>query len=369
VLVLGTGGGADVLQALYHHASRIDAVELNPQMVDLVRHEFGQFTGHIYERPEVTLHLAEARSFVEASARRWDLIQLALLDSYAMSAAGVQALNESSLYTIEALEAYLEHLTPGGVLAITRWLGNPPRDMLKLLATAITALEARAGTSLGRTEPGRQLVLLHGWNTATLLLKNNRFTQAEIAAVRSFASQRQFDLAWYPGISGDETNHYNRMAKPTLFDAAVALLGPGRLEFFANYRFDVRPATDDRPFFFRFFKWSLLPELLALHGQGGLVFVDTGYLVVILALLQAVVASVVLILLPLIGLRSDARRAVPGRLRVMAYFLLIGFAFLFIEIAFIHRFSLFLGHPLAAIAVTLAGFLVSAGLGRLSFRR
>jgi spermidine synthase len=363
VLVLGAGGGADVLQALYHRALRIDVVELNPQMVDLVRREFGQFTGHIYERPEVTLHLAEARSFVEASARRWDLIQLALLDSYAMSAAGVQALNESPLYTIEALEAYLEHLTPGGVLAITRWLGNPPRDMLKLLVTAITALEARAGTSLGGTEHGRRLVLLHGWNTATLLVKNSSFTQAEIDAVRSFAAQRQFDLAWYPGIGGNETNRYNRMAKPTLFDAAVALLGPGRQEFLANYRFDIRPATDDRPFFFRFFKWNLLPELMALHGRGGLVFVDTGYLVVILALLQAVVASVVLILLPLIGLQSDARRAVPGRLRVVAYFLSIGFAFLFIEVAFIHRFSLFLGHPLAAIAVTLAGFLVSAGLG------
>jgi hypothetical protein len=363
VLVLGAGGGTDVLQALYHRASRIDAVELNPQMVDLVRGEFGQFTGHIYERPEVTLHLAEARSFVEASARRWDLIQLALLDSYAMSAAGVQALNESPLYTIEALQAYLDHLTPGGVLAITRWLGNPPRDTLKLLVTAITALEARAGSSLGGMEPGGRLVLLHGWNTATLLVKNSRFTQTEIAAVRNFAAQRQFDLAWYPGISGDATNRYNLMAKPTLFDAAVALLGPGRPEFVANYRFDIRPVTDDRPFFFRFFKWSLLPELLALQGQGGLVFVDTGYLVVILALLQAVVASVVLILLPLIGLRSDARRAVPGRLRVAAYFLLIGFAFLFIEIAFIHRFSLFLGHPLAAIAVTLAGFLVSAGLG------
>jgi hypothetical protein len=287
VLVLGAGGGTDVLQALYHRASRIDAVELNPQIVDLVRREFGQFTGHIYERPEVALHLAEARSFVEASPRHWDLIELALLDSYAMSAAGVQALNESPLYTIEALQAYLEHLTPGGVLAITRWLGNPPRDTLKLLVTAITALEARAGTSLGGTEPGRRLVLLHGWNTATLLVKNSRFTQTEIAAVRSFAAQRQFDLAWYPGISGNATNRYNRMAKPTLFDAAVALLGPRRAEFLANYRFDIRPATDDRPFFFRFFKWSLLPELLALHGQGGLVFVDTGYLVVILALLQA----------------------------------------------------------------------------------
>ena len=353
-LVLGAGGGADVLRALYHRASRIDAVELNPQLVDLVLREFGEFTGHIYGRPGVTLHVAGARSFVEGSRRRWDLIQLALLDSYAASAAGVQALSESPIYTIEALQAYLDHLNPGGLVAITRWLGNPPRDTIKLFATAIAALEAQVATGPGATDPGERLVLLHGWNTSTLLLKNGPFTEAEIAALHSFAAERQFDLAWYPGMRGDEANRYNRLTKPTLYDAAVALLGPGRSTFLADYSFNIWPATDDRPFFFRFFKWSLLPQLATLRGQGGFVFVDTGYLVVVLALLQAVIASAILIPLPLAWLRrGEVRRPEPGRVRVAFYFLLIGLAFLFVEIAFIHRFSLFLGHPLAAISVTL----------------
>jgi spermidine synthase len=363
-LVLGAGGGADVLRAFYHRASRVDVVELNSQLVDLVNHEFGDFTGRIYGRPEVALHVAEARSFVERSRSRWDLIQLALLDSYAASAAGVQALSESPIYTIEALQSYLDHLTPGGLVAITRWLGNPPRDTIKLFATAIAALEAHVVTSSGATDPGERLVLLHGWNAATLLMKNGPFTEDEIAALRSFAAERQFDVAWYPGIRGDEANRYNRLAKPTLYDAAVALLGPGRSTFLAAYSFNIWPATDDRPFFFRFFKWSLLPQLATLHGQGGFVFLDTGYLVVVLALLQAVVASAILILLPLAWLRrGKGRRSEPGRMRVAFYFLLIGLAFLFVEIAFIHRFSLFLGHPLAAISVTLAALLVSAGLG------
>ena len=363
-LVLGAGGGADVLRALYHRASRIDVVELNHQMVDLVDREFGEFTGRIYARPEVTRHVAEARSFVEGSRRRWDLIQLALIDSYAASAAGVQALSESPIYTIEALRTYLDHLNPGGLVAITRWLGHPPRDTVKLFATAIAALETGVRTGSGGTDPGDQLVLLHGWNTATLLLKNGRFTRDDITSLRSFAAERQFDLAWYPGMGGDEANRYNRLAKPTLYDAAVVLLGPGRSTFLDDYRFNIWPATDDRPFFFRFFRWSLLPQLAALRGQGGLVFVDAGYLVVVLALLQAVVASAILILLPLAWLRRiKKRRTAPSPMRVASYFLLIGLAFLLIEIAFIHRFSLFLGHPLAAISVTLAGFLVSAGLG------
>ena len=174
---------------------------------------------------------------------------------------------------------------------------------------------------------------------------------------------RQFDLAWYLGIKGDDANRYNRFGKPTLYDAAVALLGPERSTFLADYSFNIWPATDDRPFFFRFFKWGLLPQLAALRGQGGFVFVDTGYLVVVLALLQAVIASTILILLPLAFWRHGDERGAAVRLRVAFYFLLIGFAFLFVEIAFIHCFTLFLGHPVTAIAVTLAGFLVSAGLG------
>jgi hypothetical protein len=358
-LVLGAGGGADVLQALHHHASRIDAVELNAQLVELVRRDFGDFAGHIYDHPAVSVHVAEARGFVEASDARWDLIHVALLDSFTTSAAGVQALSESPIYTIEALRAYLNHLAPGGMLAITRWLGNPPRDTLKLFATAIVALEAN-----DVTDPGERLVLLHSWNTATLLVKNDPFHRPEIDVLRRFAGERQFDLAWYPGMRADEANRYNRMARPTLYDAAVALLGPQRWMFIAGYAFDIRPATDDRPFFFRFFRWSLLSHLATLHGQAGLVFVDAGYLVLFLALLQAVVASVVLILLPLAWLRRAEQGAVsPERTWIALYFLLIGFAFLFVEIAFIQRFSLFLGHPLSAITVTLAGFLVSAGLG------
>jgi hypothetical protein len=126
--------------------------------------------------------------------------------------AGAQ--RKSDVY-IEALQAYLDHLNPGGLVAITRWLGNPPRDTVKLFATAIAALQAGFGSSPGESDPGERLVLLHGWNTATLLVKNSRFTRDQIAALRNFAAERQFDLAWYPGMESDEANRYNRLAKPT----------------------------------------------------------------------------------------------------------------------------------------------------------
>ena len=365
-LILGAGGGADVLRALYHRAPHIDAVELNPDLIALVRGEFARFAGGIYDRTDVTVHSAEARSFVQASERSWDLIQVALLDSFTAAAAGVQALGESPLYTVEALRSYYAHLGPGGILAITRWLRSPPSDPIKLFATAIVALE-QAGVS----SPGDRLAMIHDWNTATLLVKEAPFDPAEIARMRAFAEARSFDVAWFSGIREAEANRFNRQEEPSLYRAATELLGPERERFLRIYKFHVEPATDDRPYFFRFFKFELLPELFALRAQGGLAQADTGYLVVLAALVQAGFASLVLILLPLAALRTRAPRAEPAqarpavaaRWRVAVYFLALGFGFMFIEISFIHRFTTFLGHPLAAIAVVLAAFLIFAGLG------
>ncbi len=358
-LVLGAGGGGDVLLALYHRAAAVDAVELNPQLVDLVRNTHADFTGRLYRRDDVSVHVGEARAFVEASAQRWDLIQVALLDSFTAAASGVMAFSESPLYTVEALRAYRRQLAPGGILAITRWLRAPPRGSLKLVATAIAALEAE-----GVEDPETSLAVVRGWNTMTLLLRNGRFLPEDAETIRAFATSRAFDPVWFPGMERDEANQRNRMAEPYLFDAISALQGRSGQDYLDAYRFHVQPATDDRPYFFRFFKWSLLPELVALRSQGGLTMLDSGYLILLASLVQAGAASMVLILLPLRWLaRSRTRPPGVPAWRIAVYFLSLGLAFLFIEIAFIQRLTLFLGHPLAAIAIVLAGFLVFAGLG------
>ena len=124
VLVLGAGGGADVLLAVYHRAARVDAVELDPAVVRLVAEDFADFAGGLYARSDVRPHSAEARGFVAAGGARYDVIQIPLLDSFAASAAGTLSLNESTLYTVEALQTYLRHLEPNGILAITRWLAG-----------------------------------------------------------------------------------------------------------------------------------------------------------------------------------------------------------------------------------------------------
>lgn len=355
VLVLGAGAGSDVLQALYHGANRIDAVELDRNVIDLVQHRFHDFAGDLYTRPGVHVHEGEARGFVSTSDDHYDLIQVALLDSFGVASAGLYGLSESYLYTVEALQTYLNRLTPGGMLAVTRWLNLPPRDALKLFATAVAALE-RTGVS----NPAARLAMIRGWKTVTLLVKNGDFTSNEIAAIKEFSRARSFDLAHYPGMRADEANRYNLLAQPYFFDGAVALLGTERQAFLDRYKFYIEPATDDRPYFFRLFKWNAATELFALREQGGMALLDWSYPLLVATLVQAFVTSILLILAPLAV--SRCRHTMPTA-RVALYFLAIGLAFMFMEIAFIQKFVLFLAHPLYAVAVVLCAFLVFAAVG------
>jgi len=361
VLILGAGPGAEVLQARYHHARSIDAVELNPQIVELIRGGYAEFAGTIYKDEHTRVHVKDARGFLAGSDRRYDFIQMALLDSFGASSAGLYALNENYLYTVEALDIYLQHLNPGGYLAMTRWIRMPPRDNLKLFATAIAALKRS-----GHDHPERQLALIRGWQTGTLIVKNAAFTEQEIAALKQFCLERSFDAAYYPGIEATEVNRFNRMQQPYFYEAAQALLAGDRsAEFLQQYKFNLEPATDDRPYFSHFFKWEALTEILAPRGQGGMSLLESGYLVLIATLAQAILASIVLILLPLWFIRSrsgESRQAV-SRWHVFVYFMALGLAFLFIEIAFIQKFILFLHHPLYALTIVLSALLIFSGLG------
>ncbi len=358
VLILGAGGGSEVLQALYHNTGRIDAVEIDPEMVDLVGREFAGFDGNIYARKNVKVHTAEARGFVASSPERYDLIQMTMVDSFGASSSGLYSLNESYLYTVEALQLYLQHLRPGGYLSLTRWLKLPPRDALKLFATALDALE-RSGVKA----PGKQLVLIRGWQTSTLLIKNGILSAAEYKALERFCSERLFDTAYYDGIAPASANRYNILDRPYFFEGTQALL-QNREQYYRDYKFDIRPATDDRPYFYHFFKWETLGEIFVLRGAGGLHLLEWGYLVLVASLLQAVAATLLLILLPLRHYRKSRESSVAAsKKKVLIYFFALGLGFLFLEIYFIQRFLLFLSHPLYTVAVVLSAFLIFAGLG------
>ncbi len=360
ILILGAGTGSDILQAMYHTIKHIDAVELNPQVIDLVKEKYADFAGRIYSSANVNLHIGEARSYVATTNEAYDLINISLLDAFGSSAAGLYSMAENYLYTEQAIQKYLQHIRPNGYLSITRWIKIPPRDEPKLLATVINTL-----TQVNTRQPEQQIIMIRSWQTSTLIVKNGVISIEEINRLKQFCSERSFDLVYYPGISEKEVNRFNIQQRPYLYHSSMALLGVESKAFIDNYKFNIEPATDDRPYFFHFFKWQTLPEILSLLDSGGIFLLESGYLLLFATLLQAILASLLLIALPLwlwkskLGIKPGSGR----HLRLLVYFFCLGLAFLFIEIAFIQKFILILYHPLYAITVVLCAFLLSAGAG------
>ena len=356
-LVVGAGGGSDVLMALYHDAPAVTAVEVDPSVHPLLRDRFDDFSGGLYRRDDVHWVAAEGRGFLKGRGEHYDVIQIALLDAFNAAAAGVYALSESYLYTREAVELYIQHLSDDGVLAITRWLKTPPRDAIRMWATLVEAAEAS-----GIEQPGAHLAFIRSWNAATLLLSRSPWTSEQVAAMRAFAGARGFDLVWLPDLQPEEVNRYMVLEEPVYYDAARAILSDQREAFYRDYLFAVQPATDDRPHFFQFFKWTTLPELVREMGFTWVPFVEWGYLALLGTLAQGALASALLILLPLAVLsrRPEGRGA---RGWVVWYFMALGLSFMLLEIAFIQKFMLFLAYPVYAVAVVLTGFLVCSGGG------
>jgi len=359
VLLLGAGGGAGILQALYHDAGRIDAVEINPQVVQLVRVHFGEFSGGIFDHARVDVQISEARGFLQRATSRYNLIQFPIPDSSANAAAGIHGLNENYLYTVEAITQAIKRLDDQGYIALTRGITLPPRDSLKLFAGAIAALETAGAKNIKR-----RLALIRGWQTSTLLIKNGEIGIADINAIKEFCRRRSFDLAYYPGMPAHEANRYNQLKASYFYDAAQALLGSQRDQFLHDYKFNLEPATDDRPFHSHFFKWSSLTELIRLRHRGGGALLEMGYLTLVITLLLALLFSILLILLPLNFIRRDRSRTVRySSTRVLSYFSALGLGFLLMEIAFLQKFILLLHHPIYAASVVLGSFLLAAGAG------
>ncbi len=352
VLLTGLGGGSGLLQALSLGAEQVTVVELDGDRVELLQGYLAAPLG----QPGVDIQVAEVRGFLARSERRFDLIQLDLLGGGG-AGAGLQAQSAGYLLTREALTAYLDHLAPGGLLAVTQWLRLPPRNSLKLAGTLIGLLQEQ-----GVAEPEVRMALIRSWKTTTLVLKNGRFSAAEIAALREFCRDRAFDSAWFSGISVRDVNRFTRLESPLFFQGMRALLGPEADAFRAHYRFNLRPASDDRPYFADFSRWDALPDLLRLPARAGLAQLDWGYWLQVATLVQAVLIGAGLILLPLLVWRG---MGVSGGFaaRMLSYFAMIGLAFMLVEIAFIQKLQLVLGHPVYAVALALAGFLLFAGVG------
>lgn len=359
VLVVDSGGGMEVLVALSNGASSITATETNPIIADLVRERYGEFSGHIYEDEKVEVVVMDGRSFLKGNDEKYDVIQLALAGSAPASSTGVYALSENYLYTIEAFEDFYEHLSEDGILSITRWLLPPPREGIRIVSLALSALESQ-----GAENPQNRIAVIRSWSTITILVRNGEFTSQDIREIKEFSREKKFDVVYYPNIKPEEVNIYTRFPEPYYYKFINELLtAKEREKFYDDYLFDITPVTDERPFFFHFFKAKKIVPTYESMGKKWQPFVEGGYLVPII-FIQALILSFILIFLPVYRFRK-VERSIPGRWQILAYFLCLGVGYMFIEIALIQKFILFLGHPVYSVSTILFALLVTSGMGSL----
>ena len=351
-LVIGPGGGRDLLSALVFGARRVQGVEINPIIVrDVMLGRFREYSGNLYADPRVAVHVEDGRSYVRRSAERFDIIQASLVDTWAATAAGAYTLTENSLYTVEAFGDYLDHLAPDGILTITRWVF----DGLRLVSLAQEACAARG------LDPMRHLAIVRHDNIATFMLKHSPFTDGEARQLQKVSSELGFTLMYAPGVPEPAT-----MKEPVMRGRGTSASDYRRLitasdpaAFIAAYPLDIRATTDDRPFFFLTARFR--DQVDAAFGRSG-----SG----LGALLTLFGVSAVLVLLFILGpLALGGDRPGPGWGAWLGYFGALGAGFMLIEVALLQHFVLLLGHPVYSLTVTLFSLLLGTGLGSLISRR
>lgn len=361
-LVIEPRGGLDILTGLHHGASSVVALESNPLVVQAVRQQAHGCGTAVYDNPLVRVIFEEARSYLRRSREEFDIVQLCLSDTYQPVISGAYSLSECYAYTVEAFTEYLNHLREEGILVITRWVQSPPTEELRACALVAEALR-RCGVE----DPSQQVIAFRSWSTATILAKRTPFRSDEIEQLREFCTTRNFDVIYYTGIAAEETNRYNVLRDTAHYDTFSHVLSGRELQgFFRQYPYEVSPPRDDRPFFFHYFKWSQMPAILKGLGKTWQPFGGSGFLILVVLLVLAILLSTVLILLPLL-LRPRVRLMAPMSLRpafsYLLYFACLGLGFLFVEMPLLQQFILFLGQPAYSFSLVLFSILLFSGLG------
>jgi len=346
-LVIGSGGGMDVARALAHGSEHVVAVEINPLIArDLMLGFLREDSRRLFERPEVELIVDDARSAIQRSPERFDVMQSSLIDTWASTAAGAFALSESYLYTVEAFAQYLNHLSPDGILIITRWEFVPPRQALRVVSVGRAAME-----KIGILHPASHFVVMQDGrrnvSKVSVLMKRSPFTAAELQQVDAF-------LAANPAV------HSRYMPGRSEENAFFALLHAPDLGIFAaQYPFDITPTDDAHPFFFFTTRWNRFADIL----RGSREDLKNNLALFNLAVLSLVVVGSVAALLLVPRWFSVAHSGESGFKARWLYFLAIGVAYIVIEISLIQTFILFLGHPIYGITIVVFALLVGSGLG------
>lgn len=326
-LIIGPGGGRDLLYALAGQSKDITAVEINTSSIDAVN-QFKDFNGNIYGRPEVRVYGEDGRNYIRKTNDKYDVIFLSLVMTSTSQGVGF-ALSENYIYTVNAMKEYLQHLNQGGRIA---FLAHDQQDMSKIVATAILALKNQGipvkdtpkhiaifRKNLPQDQHGEEHI-----HTPMVIIKMEPFTHQESMFLVEYAQKNGQLPLFAPHIYEDGPLHHIKEEHISM------------TEFLNGFHYNISPATDDRPYFYNFAK---------------------GVPPVLLFILVIVIIGSFGLFIPYVTDRKA--------LKSMVYFSSLGVGFMLIEIPLIQKFILYLGHPLLAFTYVLAALLIGCGLGSL----
>jgi hypothetical protein len=349
VLIIQDGGGSAIPCALSSDPREITVIEKHPLFAEMI--------GRHYQIPVVS---HSPTMFLARESNRFDIIHL---EDWGSSLPGTAALSLDHLLTIESLQAYLEHLTEAGILILSRKLILPPSNMVRIAAAAHEALG-----SLQVADPQSHIAILRNWDTFTFLLSKKKIQHLDI--LKTFASEKNFDLVWPQSGNDERFNHFNKFEEPYYADAVQSLFtafaNGMESRFFRDYPLDIAPQTDNRPFPDKFFKWRKARTIHHMTGSRLYTLLLSGEIIIAIVFIEAMVIAGLLLLGPLWLVR---RHTAKPSFHSMAYFTGIGSGFILVEIYFIHYYTRIFNDPVLSFSLVLTTVLISSSIGGLISQR
>ncbi|MDD5475975.1 MAG: hypothetical protein PHU03_05625 [Syntrophales bacterium] len=357
-LVINAGAGSFVSHLLSRGIPFVEVIEPHPAVALIVEKFYGSFL----QGTILLTHARDGRSFIKASPCRYDLIMLPVQGTFG-GGLGVQSLRENYLLTEEAFQAIWNALEAEGFLSVSVYNDQPPRQTLKILSLLVSAMKKQ-----GIEDPSGHIAALRSWEMLTMVASPSPMVDSDRERLAVFAETLGFDRTWIPGKGPALNDSYHVMEDDRLNDGFIAIIGGRDEEFIESYPFMIDVPTDDRPFFHQFLRLNRLPETMKLTGGSALVLMETGSFIVVITVLLLAAVTFFLILAPLLYVEGAAggKRA---PFFVFLYFSSLGLGFMFLEIMWIQRLTLFWGHTLYSAAGVISALLCGMGIGSIAAPR
>ncbi len=355
VLVLNSGTGREANLAAFNNAQRVVAVEPNKALLELLTKNFDKDFEAIYNKPNVLVRNISPRTYLLAPHSKFDLITLPVISSFG-GTSGLFALQEEYLLTKESFGEMWRSLKDDGMISINTWIDYPYRNPLKIIATLAEVIEEH-----GIQDISEHIAAIKNWNIISIITKRSHITIEETEKIRTFCKEMNFDPVLLPDLKDGERDRFNKLQDKSFYRMIDKILSSKneRESVYSNYSFNIKPATDNQPYFSQFLQFKSIPLLAELFGSNAVPFFEVGYILLYITFLQILLISFILIIIPLFKFGWKGK----NRSWTFFYFSGLGIGYMFIEIVLIQKFTLYFGNVIYSAAAVVSLMLISSGFG------